>query len=442
MKIVCGTDFSQHAAEAADVAAALAAHFNETLVLIHVLEATRYELFSEELFDELRSRRLARLKEESSRLRKTGATVEEHLFEGSPSTAVSDFAAKANARMIVVSSLGQIAPSRWLVGSVAERIAQTSPVPTLVVRGAEGLTSWLRGRKPLNILVGHDFSASADAALRWVCGLRKIGSCAIHVATVTWPPQERERLGIGERAFAPNNPPEVQELLERDLRKRCEGILGDPAGKVHVTAAWGRPEPQLLELAKQVEADLIVVGSHQRQGLERFWSVSREILNDAPMSVACVPASSTGEPASERIPTFQRVLVPTDFSTLGNRAIPFAYGTLHQGGVMCLFHVVKPAGPGPKAHEAARKLKRVEEQLRVLIPSEAAARWIVTKVEVVESDRPSTAICQAAERFGADLICIGSHGRSGLSQAILGSVAQDVMARSHLPVMVVRPPVP
>jgi len=133
MKIVCGTDFSQHAAEAADVAAALAAHFNETLVLIHVLEATRYELFSEELFDELRSRRLARLKEESSRLRKTGATVEEHLFEGSPSTAVSDFAAKANARMIVVSSLGQIAPSRWLVGSVAERIAQTSPVPTLVV---------------------------------------------------------------------------------------------------------------------------------------------------------------------------------------------------------------------------------------------------------------------------------------------------------------------
>ena len=185
-----------------------------------------------------------------------------------------------------------------------------------------------------------------------------------------------------------------------------------------------------------------MVGTHQRQGIERFWSVSREILNDAPMSVACVPASSTGEPVSECIPTFQRVLVSTDFSTLGNRAIPFAYATLYQGGVMCLFHALKPAGAGPKAREATHKLKRAEEQLRELIPSEAAARWIVTKVEVVESDRPSTAICQAAERFGADLICIGSHGRSGLSKAILGSVAQDVMARCHLPVMVVQPPVP
>jgi len=231
-------------------------------------------------------------------------------------------------------------------------------------------------------------------------------------------------------------------LLERDLRKRCVEVLGNLKVQVRVPAAWGRPDPLLIELAKEAKADLIVVGTHQRHGVGRFWSVSREILHYAPMSVACVPASRAGDFRSDRIPAFERVLVPTDFSTLANRAIPFAYSTLYRGGAVCLLHVAKPTHSRTKTREADRKIKRVEEQLRSLIPAEAGARWIVTQVEVVGSDRPSTAICQAAERFGADLICIGSHGRSGLSKAILGSVAQDVMARSHLPVLVVRPPVP
>ena len=441
MKIICGTDFSQHAAEAADVAAAFAARLNEPLALIHVFEPTQYELLPKELWDDLRNRRQAKLKQEAERLRKTAARVEEKLLEGSPSTVLADFAADTKSRLIVVSSLGDIAPSRWLVGSVAERVAQASPVPTLVVRGGQAFKSWARGR-PLNILVGYDFSASSDSALQWVSALQKIGPCTITVVSVSWPPQARDRLGMGEHSFLPDNPPEVQKLLERDLRKRCAEVLGNLSVQVRVPAAWGRPEPLLIELAKEAKADLIVVGTHQRRGAGRFWSVSREILHDAPMSVACVPASHADALRCDHIPFFERVLVPTDFSTLGNRAIPFAYSTLYRGGMVCLFHVAKPTRSRTKAREGHRKIKRAEEQLRSLIPSEAVARRIVTKVEVVESDRPSTAICQAAERFGADVICIGSHGRSGLSKAILGSVAQDVMARSHLPVLVVRPPVP
>jgi nucleotide-binding universal stress UspA family protein len=178
--------------------------------------------------------------------------------------------------------------------------------------------------------------------------------------------------------------------------------------------------------------------------LSRFWlgSVSRGILHHAATNVACVPASAVDEPTPGQIPIFKRVLVPTDFSKLGNQAIPFAYSTLYRGGVVSLVHVVEPKRIKSEADEAQRRrISQLEERLRALIPSEAAARWLVTKVEVVESHRPATAICQAAERFGADLICLGSHGRSGLSKAVLGSVAQDVIARSRRPVLVVRPPV-
>jgi nucleotide-binding universal stress UspA family protein len=246
---------------------------------------------------------------------------------------------------------------------------------------------------------------------------------------------------MGEHSFLLANPPEVERLLERDLKKRCAEILGKLRVQVRVPAAWDRPEPQLIELAREARADLIVVGTHQRHGVGRLWSVSREILHNAPMSVACVPVLDAAEARQGTIPVFKRVLVPTDFSTLGNRAIPFAYSTLYRGGGVCLFHVAQPTRSSSTARGSSRT-RKIEEQLRALIPSEVGARGIITKVEVAQSDRPSTAICQAAERFGADLICIGSHGGSGLSKAILGSVAQDVMARSHLPVLVVRPPIP
>jgi nucleotide-binding universal stress UspA family protein len=63
---------------------------------------------------------------------------------------------------------------------------------------------------------------------------------------------------------------------------------------------------------------------------------------------------------------------------------------------------------------------------------------VAVRTEVIESGKTAIAICQAAERFDADVICMASHGRSGISKAILGSVAQDVMARSTRPVLVVR----
>jgi len=82
------------------------------------------------------------------------------------------------------------------------------------------------------------------------------------------------------------------------------------------------------------------------------------------------------------------------------------------------------------------------KQLRTLIPAEAEARGIVTELEVIQHRDAAKAIGQEAERFGADVICLGSHGRGGLSKAVLGSVAQTVMTHSPRPLLVVRPPKP
>ena len=87
---------------------------------------------------------------------------------------------------------------------------------------------------------------------------------------------------------------------------------------------------------------------------------------------------------------------------------------------------------------AADSLKK----LRTLVPTEAEARGIVTELEVIEHRDVAKTVGSEAESFGADVICLGSHGRGGLSKAVLGSVAQTVMTHSKRPLLVVRPPTP
>ena len=65
---------------------------------------------------------------------------------------------------------------------------------------------------------------------------------------------------------------------------------------------------------------------------------------------------------------------------------------------------------------------------------------IDTGIEVVESEDAASAICQAAERCGAHMICVGTHAHGRLASAVLGSVAQQVIAKARCPVLAVPPP--
>ena len=445
MKIVCGTDFTVHAEEAANVAAALAVGCRSTLTLVHAVEPAQMEFLSKPFVDVLRDKLRRKLVEEGNRLRKSGAGVIENLVLGVPHEMLIASAKRSKADLIVVSSLGQVAPIRWLVGSVAERTAQNAAVPTLVVRNHKPLVAWASGKRPLNVFVGYDFSESSDAALRWVASLKSIGPCNITVNYLSWPPSETWRLGIGGHSSQGGNPPEVHELLERDLKERCTKLLGKTKVKLRVISGWGSQDAHLIDLAKASEADLIVVGTNQRRGLSRFWlgSVSRGILHHAPTNVVCVPMAVDSSEPRNGIPVFKRVLVPTDFSKLGDKAIAFAYGTAQRGGEVSLVHVIPPVGGfKPEAertdgHHAKRK-KDFAARLQALIPENALARGIQSRVEVVEHQHPAAAICQAAERSGAELICIGSRGRSGLKKKLLGSVTESVMRRSKRPVLVIR----
>jgi nucleotide-binding universal stress UspA family protein len=268
-RIICGTDFSVHAAEAADVAAAIAKRLDETVVLVHVEEPGKLGASHPQTFAELHNKTRERLHAEAERLRALGATVKEELVTGSPYEALVDVASRPSTHLVIVSSLGQIAPSRFLVGSVAERTAESSPVPTLVVKNPVPFKDWVADKRPLKILVGDDFSATSEAALSWVNDLRRIGPCKVMVAHVNWPPDDRRRLGVIAPTAITENPVEVQRVLERDLTERTTELFGESTVQVRVQPGWGRADAHLLALAEAEAADLIVKGLNGAIGSKR-----------------------------------------------------------------------------------------------------------------------------------------------------------------------------
>ncbi len=293
-RIVCGTDFSEHAAQAIEVAAAVAKRLGEPLVLVHAVDKESREPLPGDVRESLCLYERAQLREERERLRAAKVEVIEDFADGKPNEVLVDAATAHHARLLVLSSQGRRPPKRWVLGSVAESVAEAAPVPTLVVRAAAPFVQWALGKRRLRVFAGADFSAQSEAALRWVGWLRGIGPCEVVVAFL-----EPALLVNGPLDMVPS--PIVDEMLARTghvqaraFRQRVRAILGAKGVRVRIEKGWGRSDAHLIQVACEERADLIVVGTHQRHGLGRLGhlSVSRGVLHYAPMSVACVPTGT------------------------------------------------------------------------------------------------------------------------------------------------------
>lgn len=145
----------------------------------------------------------------------------------------------------------------------------------------------------------------------------------------------------------------------------------------------------------------------------------------------------------------RRILAPTDFSDTSKRAVEYAAGLARRfGAELVLLHVVElPAGMSPSMLMRGRSDARLEpvgeyltdtsyEALRelqsTLPPTDAE---IALQVEIGDADR---VIPQVAEQLPADLIVLGTHGRTGLRHLLLGSVAERVVRLSRVPVLTIR----
>jgi nucleotide-binding universal stress UspA family protein len=438
MSVVCGIDFSECSANAAEVAAGIAARLNVPLYLVHALGDSPIEIYVDETTSILTATRRA-LDELALRLRHHGAEIHLRGELAPPKEALLRVAQVESATLLVFGAAGRRRAGGEPVGSTADRLAQRSHVPALVIRSAEPFRQWLALEKPLRVLVGLDFNLISDEAWIWAQELSRVAPVDVIGAHIYSAASEFQRLGQRD----------VQPVLRRELELRFRAMPGADVQFRLEPGIIGPFADDLLSVATEVRPDLIVVGSHERNAIARLWerSVSRSILRDAQSSVACVPLSMSKAP--RRGPEPRAVLAATDFSRVGNAALEFAYRQVGAGGKVYLIHVLPPADSRPPVQrndifavsaslQAAKK--SAEEELRSLIPLRSIIYDRFTEVLILESADPAQAIAQAAERLGADMICLGTHGRSGIGKAVLGSVAQAVLSKTRKPVLLVRAP--
>jgi nucleotide-binding universal stress UspA family protein len=145
-------------------------------------------------------------------------------------------------------------------------------------------------------------------------------------------------------------------------------------------------------------------------------------------------------------PFLKTILVGTDFSVCSARALAYAVSlAAPQGARLHIVHVlsepVQPldvvgALPYVDAGTRAEWQKNAEDRLARETRA-AEKRGVRTTCEVIWG-RPSDALVQRAEETKASLVVIGTHGRSAIEQFLLGSTAERVVRRSHVPVLTVR----
>lgn len=447
MAIVCGIDFSTWSSSAAVTAATLAGRANELLYLVHVLEP-QVEKMDAEAFAKVQALLHERLNAEVSQLRiHTKAPIEAVVLPGEVSDALRTFANNKKASLLVVGSAGHGAGALVKLGGSSERLASSCELPVLVVREPQSFEGWAQSNG-LRVIVGLDDSEASMSALRWVERLRTLAPVDVVLARVYYQDEAHRQYGLSRRFSYTDPDPRVEALIERDLKARVPQLEGRGEVFYRAKLAVGRVADHLLELAEAERCQLVVVGTHGRQGLARMWSVSAAALHLSRMSVAVVPPD--GRPALISQPRVRRVLVTTDFSAVGNAAVPWAYALAEPGGEVYLAHVTLTSGLAGELLEqylpasdllpqAPAKVElEVAARLRALTPPLGEEKHLITRTEVVRAPTAAKAIVEAAERVAADLIVISSHGRSGLSRSIFGSVAEEVMRTSHKPIFVVR----
>lgn len=286
------------------------------------------------------------------------------------------------------------------------------------------------------IAVGVDFSEHAEPALAHAAALaaaRDVALVLIHVAPDAWPvlgPAGSLSVEAARRELNAETDQALSRLADRVRRDHPELDVR----RAHVD---GRATRDLAPAAVDAGAGLLVVGTHGRTGIGRFimGSVAERTVRDSEVDVLV----ARGDGA----PPYRRVLVAFDFSEPAAAAMDRAIEAVAADGAIHVLHAVDQLLPTPPEGSPATTAAWYEEVFDAAErkAGEELARWRKRFAEVSLScvtGAASTAIQDELGRSDYDLLCIGSHGRSGVKRWLLGSVAETTVRHASVPVLVAK----
>lgn len=291
------------------------------------------------------------------------------------------------------------------------------------------------------ILCPVDMSEISERALQYAAALARWYRSELTVLKVT-PLLLPPALWL-EYPSAPLLEPMDPAAEEERVRAFIASAVGPSLAKVIVRE--GSITQEILQSAFDCAANLIVMGTHGRSGLEHvlLGSVTENTLRRAPCPVLTVTRSAT-EPTDFSGATFRTVLCAVDFSRDSRPAVDVALSIAHAaGGRFVLVHALEQFASEESpltAHFNVSEFRRTLEcdtrrRLEELIPPTARTSGDISIV--VAHGKATREVLRVARAYEADLIVIGIHGRNAADLAFFGSTTQHLLHRAHTPVLAV-----
>jgi nucleotide-binding universal stress UspA family protein len=220
--------------------------------------------------------------------------------------------------------------------------------------------------------------------------------------------------------------PDLMVLVGEEVSKQLAAIKAEAAETgvtIETRMSRGVSVPgAILQVAEDIQPDMIVMGRYGRTGLARLLvgSVTARVIGHSPFNVLVVPKGATI--------SFERILIASDGSSYSQAAFAEALA-LARGRESKIFGVSVAAEEGeiPRAQEIVQQMLTAANQAGMPLQG-----------SVPQGQPADDGIIQAAIKNEVDLIVMGSHGRTGLKRLLMGSVTERVIGQSPCPVLVVK----
>jgi nucleotide-binding universal stress UspA family protein len=284
----------------------------------------------------------------------------------------------------------------------------------------------------MNILYTTDGSGGSDEAARFLAALEHRDDVRVHILTVPASGMEDDqKTASATLAHASMTLGAFSSCVTTEV-----SLPANTTGEI---------SERIVERAFTLPADLVVVGTHGRSGIARWFvgSVALNVVRHAPCPVL-LARSPKG--------AIDRVLAGVDGSPCATYAIQWMLGhvplpassTVRLSGIVTLPALVleEPIVSSALAGQASVLLEQEQERLQEALTrlSDEVRTPSLNITTDVRLGSVAGGLIEAAKDWEADLLIVGSHGTSGVERWLLGSVSEGVLQRSPCSVLVVRQP--
>lgn len=283
------------------------------------------------------------------------------------------------------------------------------------------------------IVIGTSLTEASDSVVRTGAAIARANGASPWLVHVYMQPGYVSELTDGGWLDL-----QAQSVREGLAKQALRTGLAELAGfrPEQLRSLIGSPARQIVDLAREVKADLIVVGAEEGGVLHRIFlgSTAAGVIRKAPCPVLAVRSESAFPPV--------RVEIPVDLSPISAAAYRRGLSFLAEIGVAFkdveVLFVLNPFEVGGSLHFTPEQIERFAgEELRDFIQTHS--HGVTPHLGRIRTGYPRSEILDVLKERQVDLAILGTHGRTGFERLALGSVASEVMHQASCNLLLIPP---